>query len=176
MLFRSPQKVDSTKPSKPTKTPNEQGISVSLTAESFQTLVTMTQEPWFIKFYAPWCHHCQAMAPNWQGMARQMQGELNIGEVNCEVEKRLCKDVKVRGYPTILFFQGGERLEYEGLRGLGDLLNFANKAVAAGEEIKDVNAAEFEAMEKDEEVIFLYLYDHATTSEDFEAQIGRAHV
>lgn len=151
------------------QTPNPLGKSMALTAENFQRLVTTTREPWFIKFYAPWCQHCQAMAPNWQGTARQMKEKLNVGEVNCDVEKRLCKDVKVRGYPTIMFFQGGEKIEYEGLRGLGDLISFANKAVGVREGIKNVNAAEFEAMEQKEEVIFLYFWDDATTSEDFEA-------
>lgn len=150
-------------------TPNAQGRSVPLTAENFQKQVTMTRDPWFIKFYAPWCHHCQAMAPNWQGMAREMQGKLNIGEVNCEVDKRLCKDVKVRGYPTIYFFQAGERIEYDGLRGLGDLIAFANKALAVREGVRDVSVTEFEEMETKEEVIFLYFYDHATTTEDFAA-------
>lgn len=153
----------------PAQTPNALGKSTALTAENFQRLVTTTREPWFIKFYAPWCHHCQAMAPNWQGMARQMQGQLNVGEVNCDVEKRLCKDVKVRGYPTILFFQGGERIEYDGLRGLGDLVSFANKALAVKDGVPTVTAAQFEEMEKKEEVIFLYFFDDATTSEDFAA-------
>jgi len=151
------------------ETPNQVGKSIALTAENFQRLVTATHDPWFIKFYAPWCGHCQAMAPNWQGMARQMKGQLNIGEVNCEVEKRLCKDVKVRGYPTIMFFRGGERIEYDGLRGLGDLLDFANKAVAVADPVMDVDAAKFEELEKKEEVLFLYFYDHATTEEDFAA-------
>ncbi|EME79115.1 uncharacterized protein MYCFIDRAFT_51000 [Pseudocercospora fijiensis CIRAD86] len=151
------------------QTPNPAGKSLSLTAENFQRLVTTTREPWFIKFYAPWCHHCQAMAPSWQSMARQMQGKLNIGEVNCESEKRLCKDVKVRGYPTIMFFRGGEKIEYDGLRGLGDLIAFANKAIDMGQGIPTVDAAAFEEMEKKEEVIFVYFYDEATTSEDFAA-------
>ena len=150
-------------------TPNPQGRSVALTAENFQRQVTMTRDPWFIKFYAPWCQHCQAMAPSWQGMAREMKGKLNIGEVNCEVDKRLCKDVKVRGYPTIYFFQAGERIEYDGLRGLGDLISYANKALAVREGVRDVSAADFEEMENKEEVIFLYFYDHATTTEDFAA-------
>lgn len=149
--------------------PNVQGQSIPLTAENFQRMVTMTRDPWFIKFYAPWCGHCKAMAPNWQGMARQMKGSLNIGEVNCDVEKRLCKDVKVRAYPTILFFRGGERIEYDGLRGLGDLISFANKAVSVAEGVLDVTAVDFEALEEKEEVIFLYFYDHATTTEDFAA-------
>ncbi|KAK5111641.1 hypothetical protein LTR62_004745 [Meristemomyces frigidus] len=150
-------------------TPNPDGKSKALTAENFQRLVTTTHDPWFIKFYVPWCHHCQALAPNWQGMARQMRGKLNIGEVNCETEKRLCKDVKVKGYPTLLFFRGGERIEYDGLRGLGDLLDFSNKAIAVAEPIMDVDAAKFAELEKKEEVLFLYFYDHATTAEDFAA-------
>lgn len=159
--------VKATKVAKPIPNPN--GKSQDLTAESFQRLVTMTHDPWFIKFYAPWCPHCQALAPNWQGMARKMEGQVNIGEVNCDIEKRLCRDVKVKGYPTILFFRGGERIEYNGLRGLGDLILFAQRTMAVEEGVRDVTAAEFEELEEKEEVIFLYFYDQATTSEDFTA-------
>lgn len=154
---------------KPKAIPNQAGKSVALNPETFRANVTNTGEPWFVKFYAPWCHHCQAMAPNWQGMARQMENKLNIGEVNCEVEKSLCKDMKVRSYPTILYFRKGERIEYDGLRGLGDLMSFASKAVAAAEGVVDVTASSFEELEQKEEVIFLYFYDQATTSEDFMA-------
>ncbi|CCF45592.1 thioredoxin [Colletotrichum higginsianum] len=153
----------------PTVTPNKDGISMPLTAEKFQSLVTMTQEPWFVKFYAPWCHHCQAMAPNWQQLAKEMKGRLNVGEVNCDVETRLCKDVRLRGYPTILFFKGGERVEYEGLRGLGDFVHYAEKAIDISEGVQDVDAESLAALEEKEEVIFIYFYDHATTSEDFMA-------
>lgn len=148
---------------------NPEGKSVPLTAETFQTRVTMTREPWFIKFYAPWCHHCQAMASNWQQLAKEMEGKLNIGEVNCDVESRLCKDARLRGYPTILFFQGGERVEYDGLRGLGDFKAYAEKAIDICKGVQDVDAASFKELEKKEEVIFVYFYDHATTSEDFNA-------
>ena len=163
--------------------PNFNGTSISLDAEKFQRLVTLTQDPWFVKFYAPWCHHCQAMAPHWHELAREMQGKLNIGEVNCDVEKRLCKDARVKGFPTLLYFKGGERIEYDGLRGVGDLIEFSKSAVDIGSGVREVSAAKFEEMEKTEEVIFLYVYDHATTSEDFQALerltlslIGRARL
>ena len=157
------------KPAKPTATPNVEGKVVPLTAETFQSLVTMTQDPWFVKFYAPWCHHCQAMAPNWEQLAKEMKGKLNIGEVNCDRESRLCKDVRLRGYPSILFFKGGERVEYEGLRGIGDFVQYAEKAIDLTNGVQDVDAESFKALEEKEEVIFLYFYDIATTSEDFMA-------
>ena len=149
--------------------PNPEGSSVPLTAASFQRLVTNTMDPWFVKFYAPWCGHCKALAPNWKEMAREMEGVLNVGEVNCDIEKRLCKDARVKGYPTMLFFRGGERVEYDGLRGVGDLISYAKKATDVGGGVKDVDAAAFEKLEETEEVIFLYFYDHATVSEDFAA-------
>jgi len=147
---------------------NAKGVSESLSAETFKEKITMTNDGWFVKFYAPWCSHCQAMAPAWKVMSTEMRGKLNIGEVNCEVEKQLCKDQNVNSYPTIIFFKDKNRVDYNGLRGLGDLVSWANKAAEAGvREVKD--AAEFEALEKKNEVIFLYFYDHAGTSEDFDA-------
>ncbi|KAB5577925.1 thioredoxin-like protein, partial [Coniochaeta sp. 2T2.1] len=155
------------KPKKPTATPNPEGKSVVLNADNFQTKVTMTQDPWFIKFYAPWCHHCQAMAPNWEQLAKEMKGKLNVGEVNCDANARLCKDAKLRGYPTILFFKGGERVEYEGLRGLGDFVQYAEKAIDIAGGVQDVDAVSLKELEEKEEVIFIYFYDAATASEDF---------
>ena len=147
---------------------NTRNFSLPLTAESFQKLVTTSQDPWFIKFYVPWCGHCQHLAPTWAQVAKEMKGsKLNIGEVNCEQSPRLCKDARVNAYPTIYFFRGGERVEFNGLRGLGDLLSFTNKALDS--DVKYVDAAEFKEMEETEEVIFVYFFDHATTSEDFAA-------
>lgn len=167
----TPVKVAQPTPAKakPSSTANPSGIVEPLTAENFQSVVTNTLDPWFIKFYAPWCHHCQDLAPVWANMARQMNGKLNVGEVNCDIEKKLCKEAGVRGYPTMLFFRGGERIEYDGMRGLGDLLDYAEKATAIGSGVPDVDAEAFKKMEETEEVIFVYFYDVATTSEDFQA-------
>ncbi|KAH8729109.1 thioredoxin-like protein [Phaeosphaeriaceae sp. PMI808] len=167
----TPTPVVKPKPAKakPTSNANPAGVVEVLNTERFQKAVTNTLDPWFIKFYAPWCHHCQALAPNWENLARQMRGKLNIGSIDCDQEKRLCKEAGVRGYPTMLFFRGGERIEYDGLRGLGDLLDYAEKATAVGDGVLDVDAAAFEKMEKTEDVIFTYFYNHATTSEDFQA-------
>jgi protein disulfide-isomerase len=165
----TPTKAAKPVPAKVNPKANLDGVVEVLNAEKFEKLVSNTMDPWFIKFYAPWCHHCQALAPNWSNLARQMRGNLNIGQVNCDKEKKLCKQAGVRGYPTMLLFRGAERVEYDGLRGIGDLLSYAEKVAAVGAGVQDVDAEAFKKMEETEEVIFTYFYDHATTSEDFQA-------
>lgn len=149
--------------------PNPAGKSVELDPDSFQKLVTVTKDPWFIKFYAPWCPHCQAMGPAWDQLGKSMKDKVHIGEVNCDVEKRLCKEAGVSSFPTMLFFSGGERVEYLGLRGLGDFVSYAEKALDMAGGVPDVTATEFAALEEKHDVIFTYFYDHATTTEDLDA-------
>lgn len=159
-------------PKKPTiarSSPNPKGKSVALNATIFDKEVRKSLNPWFIKFYVPWCGHCQRLAPSWAEMARELTGKLDIGEVNCETEKALCREFGVRGYPSLKYIRGPERLEYEGLRGVGDLISWATKAHSASSGVQDVTAAEFEKIEAAEGVAFLYFYDHATTSEDMMA-------
>lgn len=167
----TPTKVAKPTPAKtkPTSNANPSGAVEVLTNENFDKTVTNSNDLWFIKFYAPWCHHCQALAPNWQNLARQMRGHLNIGEVDCDVHKKVCKQAGVKGYPTMILFRGSERIEYDGLRGIGDLLGYAEQVTAISDGVLDVDTEEFKKLEEKEEVIFTYFYDHATTSEDFQA-------
>lgn len=162
-------KSPSSKGSAPRPNPNPDGVSEPFTLETFERVVSKSLDPWFIKFYAPWCPHCQRMAPSWKGMAREMKGKLNIGEVNCDDEAKLCKDMGVRAYPQLSLFRGPDKLVYDGLRGIGDLIDYANRTVNALGAIEDVTLTEFEALEKTEQVVFVYFYDEATTQEDFMA-------
>lgn len=150
--------------------PNPLGKSLPLSPDNFTSTVVESLDPWFVKFYAPWCHHCQALAPSWSTMADTMKDQLNIAEVNCDAEKRLCRENGVKYYPTLQLIRGREKIEYTGLRGLGDLEAFAKSAASdlvAG--VPDVTLAEFEAFHDKHPVTFIYFYDHATTSEDFMA-------
>ena len=52
---------------------------------------------------------------------------------------------------------------------LGDFIQYAEKALDLASGVPDIDAESFKVMEKKEEVIFVYFYDHATTTEDFMA-------
>src|SRR5207244_3422738 len=97
-----------------------------LSAKTFDQLVVnpSTREvingPWFVKFYAPWCGHCKAMAPTWDILAEKHGKDLNVGNVDCaDAENSLvCSTYEIDGYPTLLYFRDNSYYSYGGERSL----------------------------------------------------------
>lgn len=152
--------------------PNPYGQSVDLDHSAFIKKVTASGEPWIIKLYSPFCPHCNNMRASWDQMALAMRDQINIGEVNCEKERQLCADMKINALPSIFYLEGAnQKIEYEGLRGYGDMVKFAKSMVASRNiqevsTVKDLNTILDSTYETS---IFLYFYDDATVTEDFEA-------
>ena len=78
----------------------------------------VSDKPWFIKFYAPWCGHCKHLAPVWAEFNRMHLDELNVATVDCtqEESRPLCSRVEVRGYPTLIYFPGPVEMHATGDR------------------------------------------------------------
>jgi len=90
----------------------------------------------FITFHAPWCGHCQSLAPTWEQLAETFEGEAIIGRFDCDNEdhKSLCERLEVTGFPTIKFFLEGDFSgeAYVGTRELEALKGFADEIFTPG--------------------------------------------
>jgi len=73
---------------------------------------------WFVKFYAPWCTHCQRMAPIWEKLADQAvsrEWPVKIAEVDCTSSGDICDKAKIKGFPTLVLISEGKlQSKYQG--------------------------------------------------------------
>jgi len=117
----------------------ENGLHV-LTAGSFESSISKGDT--FVKFYAPWCGHCQKLAPTWDELAKAFEKDekVKVAKVDCTQHQAPCQEHEVRGYPTLAYFRNGRKVEtYKGARTLAELKDFINtmkgeEAAPAGSE------------------------------------------
>eukprot|EP00703_Trepomonas_sp_PC1_P003857 JAP92749.1 Protein disulfide isomerase [Trepomonas sp. PC1] len=78
-----------------------------------------------VKFFAPWCGHCRALAPVFHEISEQYtEGNLTFAEVDCVAEGRLCHRNNISGYPVVKLFLNGKIEEYQGARTKGPIITW----------------------------------------------------
>jgi len=103
---------------------------VVLTANNFAE--QLAKGNWLLDFYAPWCGHCKQLAPTYEKVATQLKGRVNVGKIDCTVEKELGTIFKVEGFPTIKFVAADKVYQYDGDRTLESFVAFAEGEYSKG--------------------------------------------
>lgn len=100
---------------------------VTLTSENYAHLVENPDKVsnWLIMFYAPWCEYSKELAPTFEDLADSLDGEVNVGKLDCAVERSLGSKFDVPGFPTIKFIHMGKAYTFKGRRSREELMEFA---------------------------------------------------
>jgi protein disulfide-isomerase A6 len=77
---------------------------VILNEGNFQKEVVQSDSVWLVEFYAPWCGHCQSLAPAWKKAAKALKGVVKVGAVDADSQRSLGGQYGVQGFPTIKIF------------------------------------------------------------------------
>jgi thioredoxin domain-containing protein 5 len=83
---------------------------LELTEQTFEKHVSFGYH--FVKFYAPWCGHCQKLAPTWDELANSLRNDdiVSISKIDCTRHRSICGQFDIKGYPTLLWIEDGKKV------------------------------------------------------------------
>ncbi|CAI0453043.1 unnamed protein product [Linum tenue] len=87
-----------------------------------------------VEFYAPWCGHCQSLAPEYAAAATELKAEEDVAlaKVDATEESELSQEYDVQGFPTLYFFVDGVRKPYPGQRTKEAIVTWIKKKIGPG--------------------------------------------
>ncbi|KAF9952508.1 protein disulfide-isomerase precursor [Mortierella alpina] len=81
-----------------------------------------------VEFFAPWCGHCKALAPEYEIAATQLKEHgIPIAKVDCTEQTEVCKEHEIQGYPTLKVFVDGKPQDYQGARKADAIVSYLKK-------------------------------------------------
>ncbi|CAI5477122.1 unnamed protein product [Closterium sp. Yama58-4] len=110
----------------------DDGDVVALTAATFSQAVSDHKHV-MVEFYAPWCGHCRALAPEYREAAATLK-ELGVlfAKVDATKETELADKYNVDGYPTVLFATDGEFQPFGAGRTSAEIVRWVKRKLGMG--------------------------------------------
>lgn len=120
----------------------------------------------------PWCQHCRALQPIWEDAADRLNDRISFGKVDCTVNKDVCAEEQIKGYPTILLYRDGKRRPYRGRKQLQDFQEFVD--YFQNKQIAYINNGEvYSNVTKGEDAVAVVVYNTTKETSSTLRQVSR---
>ncbi len=83
-------------------------MALEITDANFEELVTKSEKPVLIDFWAEWCGPCRMVGPIVNDIATEYEGKAVVGKVDVDNNPEITNKFGIRNIPTILFIKNGE--------------------------------------------------------------------
>jgi len=117
-----------------------------------------------VEFYAPWCGHCKALAPEYEKAADELKPlGVPLAKVDCTAETDLCSSYGVQGYPTLKVFRDGTPSDYSKARKADEIVAYLKKQQMPA--ISDVSSSEIEEFKTKDKVVIVGFFNEKAGKE-----------
>jgi thioredoxin len=97
---------------------------------SFEEMLSASDVPVLVDFYAEWCGPCQMMVPILEQVNAQLKDRLRIVKIDTEKYTDLASQYEIHALPTLVLFKQGQPVErIEGVRQAADLLQHLKRII-----------------------------------------------
>jgi thioredoxin len=86
-------------------------MTVKKQFNSFQELLSSSNVPVLVDFYATWCGPCQMMAPILEQVSNQLKGRLQVVKIDTDKYPQLASQYQIHALPTLVLFKNGQPVE-----------------------------------------------------------------
>jgi len=76
----------------------------------FDRMLSKSNTPLVVDFWAEWCGPCKMMAPIFEQTAQQIEPRARLLKVDTEAEQALATRYQIRSIPTLMVFSAGKEV------------------------------------------------------------------
>ncbi|NEO68586.1 thioredoxin [Moorena sp. SIO3H5] len=105
-------------------------MAVKKQFKTFQELLSGSDVPVLVDFYAIWCGPCQMMAPILEQVNAELKDRLQVVKIDTDKYPQLASQYGIEALPTLVLFKNGQpQQRIEGLRQAEELIQLLQAVI-----------------------------------------------
>ncbi len=83
-------------------------MAEAITAATFDSIISDSNKPVLVDFWASWCGPCRALSPTVEALGEEMADRMTVYKCNVDDEADLANRFHIVSIPTLILFRDGK--------------------------------------------------------------------